>query len=383
MSLTIDMLKCTGCTACESICPVGCINMKTTKDGFLYPHVETDACINCNLCNTVCHISKSVVGNPVRSFLSFSNEDKIRKYSTSGGFFSLISDWILENNGVVYGATFTEEYDVVHSRAIDENDRNKMRFSKYTQSNISGTLDSVSRDLLSDKLVLFTGTPCQVSGLNHFLESKNISTDNLYTCDFICHGVPSPRLWHDYLHFVMKKHHDKIVGINFRDKINGWHKPQLTITMQNHMQSNPEAKEPFYFLFYNGCVLRESCYTCQYTNLNRPSDITMGDCWGIENSHPELDDNKGLSLLLVNTAKGDELISLFKSRNNDFFTISIEDIHQPHLSKPARKSKKRNQFWDEYQRKPFKSILNKYANYSTYSKILYKTKRIIIRVLGR
>ena len=379
----VDRLRCTGCSACVSICPVECIKMQLNGEGFLYPQLNLDMCIDCDLCNKVCPLNEKDSCNKVKSMQAYGNKDEIREHSTSGGFFTLISNWILQNNGVVYGAIYTESFDVVHARADNELSRDQMRFSKYTQSNLLGVYCSVYNDLLEEKKVLFTGTPCQVAGLNSFLKKKKVENTNLYTCDFICHGVPSPKLYKDYLHFIEQKYCDKIVDINFRDKINGWHKPYLTIKMNEHIQSSPEAKEPFYFLFYNGCVLRESCYECQYTNLNRPSDITMGDCWGIENSHPEFDDNKGLSLLLINTEKGEKLISCFNEDGEKFIPISLDDIRQPHLSKPARRSKKRDQFWQDYYNKSFKSILNKYANYSTASKLLYKLKRIIVRVIRK
>lgn len=382
MKINVD--KCVGCSACYFICPTKSITMEKTPEGFLYPKIDNDKCVKCGMCDTVCPINFKSYNQISHLTYAYQNNDNIRENSTSGGFFTLISDYILGINGIVYGAIYDEKFKVIHSRASNIYERNKMRNSKYVQSDLGDVFLNVSNDLKNDLNVLFTGNPCQISGLLNYLKMKKISTKKLITCDFICHGVPSPRVWNDYLIFVSHKNKDEIKSINFREKTMGWHNPRLSIEFKNKniKQELNQNKDPFYNLFYSNCILRMCCHNCDYCRLNRVSDITMGDCWGIEKSKPELDDNKGLSFVMINSDKGEEIISCLNGKWNGHL-ISVSDLKQPHLYSPAYLSKKRKKFWIEYDKHSFLYIINRYGNYSLITKAINVIKRTILRIIKK
>lgn len=380
MTFEIDFEKCTGCSACSSICPKQCIIMESNEEGFLYPNIDEDKCISCGLCKKICPINSVDYYPNTEEVMAYQNSDSVREHSTSGGFFTLISDYVLENDGIVYGAAYDEGFSVKHIRTNSKGDRDFLCYSKYVQSNVTGIFERVIEDLKSNRLVLFTGTPCQVSGLKKTLKISGIETSKLITCDFICHGVPSPLIWKEYINFLEDKYNDKIISVNFRDKRLGWHKPSLVIEMKNHFQALTEENDPFYQLFYSNCILRKSCHVCDYSKISRVSDITMGDCWGIEVSNPKMDDDKGLSLVMINSNKGKKIIEKLNC-DAAFRKISFSDLRQPHLYAPARISRKREKFWKDYNTHQFIYILNKYGNYSFRSKLINGVKKLILKVI--
>ena len=383
MISVIDKSNCTGCGACSNICPQNCIQLRIDNEGFKYPIINQKMCINCNLCEKVCHeVSNSNIFNNFLMTYAYSNTDEIRMNSTSGGFFTKISDFIIQNNGVIYGAAYDETFNVIHTRATTVKIRNKQRGSKYVQSNMDNIFISIENDLKNNKIVLFTGNPCQVSAVLSYLRLKRIDCKLLITCDFICHGITSPIIWKDYLSFIEKKYNDKILSINFRNKDKGWHTPQLEIVMKEHIQKLTEKKDPYYNLFYSNCILRPSCHKCNYSKKERVSDFTMADCWGIEKSPPEFDDNMGLSFIMINTPKAKKLFNIMKM-DKDSIDIDINDINQPHLNHAARESKKRDKFWEEYKNKGSVYVIKKYGNYTISRKIIKKSKKIICKIIGR
>lgn len=379
----LDNDFCYGCTACAFICPTNSINIKSNNGGFDNPVIDKKTCIKCGLCEKVCPVNtikKNDVAENIYAFINKKKDDRLQ--STSGGFFSAISDYILNNNGVIYGASFSDDFTVIHTRATSFEERDRHRGSKYVHSKLYDSFKMVQKDLLDSKMVLFTGTPCQISGLNNYLEYTRTDTHLLYTCDFICHGTASPKIWKNYIKFIKKKYKKTIKDIKFRDKSIGWHHPQLSFIFEGSYLSLDEGHDPFYQLYYSNCIMKDSCYKCQFTTKERCSDITMADCWGIGNTKSYLDDNKGTSLILINNDKGEQIFKKIKY-NNICKKIEFNDIIQPHLEHPVTKSKKYDNFWKEYDEKNFINILKKYGNYSLYRKLIKKIKRFILKVIHR
>lgn len=288
------------------------------------------------------------------------NQDVLKK-SRSGGIFTFLSDEIINKNGVVYGAILDDTLFVRHFRSTTKFDRDKMRGSKYVQSYLGSIFSNVVNDLKNGKYVLFSGTACQVSGLLSFCKILHINTQNLYTIDILCHGVPSPKIYKDYLEWYERKYKDAILNFDFRNKIKyGWHDHKETIYMENHtVDSNKYAS-----LFYSSNITRPSCFTCKYKTLDRISDITIGDAWKLNNDSEN--EFFGVSLVLLNTEKGRNLFDLVK-QFGDHKKININDYMQQALKKPYEMPNTRKKFWYLYKNKGLEFYLN--------DTFIYKIKR--------
>lgn len=305
-------------------------------------------------------------------------DESVRECSRSGGIFTALSDKFLENNGVIYGCVLNEKFEAVHVRATNELERNKMRGSKYIQSKLGDTFKNVKIDLENGKSVLFSGTSCQVAGLRKFLRREY---DNLICVDIVCHGVPSLKVWKKYLYWYEDRNNSKIEDVNFRNKKDfGWCDHVETIYLSNGKIINSSI---FKNLFYGHAILRPSCYECLYKSLIHPGDITIADYWGVENAAPEFDDNKGVSLVLVNNEIGEELLNNIEYK---LFIKStkIEDSMQPPLKAPFPKPVFREIFWNDFFNKSFTYIAKKYGNYGMvnglkdkYRKLKRKIKKIL------
>ena len=375
---------CCGCTACVSICNHNAITMLPDALGFLYPHVDLDKCVDCGLCNKVCSFNndydKSLnFPNPYAYAARHNNMSEVET-SRSGAAFIALSDYILDNGGVIYGAGYGEHFRVVHKRAITKESRNEFKGSKYVQSDLSGVFLLVKDDLKKGRTVLFTGTPCQTSGLRSYIGKKY--SDNLFLVDIVCHGVPSPSIWNDYLAYMEKKYRHKVVKVNFRDKsILGWDSHKETITFDNNTHITCYN---YTHLFHQEIMLRKSCGKCYYANLKRPSDITIADFWGWEKTDQFINiDNKGVSLVLCNTMKGKTLFSNI-IENMTVIPAELENCLQPNLCRPPRLHPKRNIFELDYQQRGFDYVYRRYGvdglkyKISRFKEILFmKIKRII------
>lgn len=370
--------SCYGCKACEQICPKKSIKMQYDKEGFWYPSVNADICIKCNLCVKVCPYNEtSFKVNTIDKSLAFAaiNKDyNVRYTSTSGGIFSNISDYIFDNDGVVFGVELDDSGIVKHSVAINREERERFKGSKYVQSDIQKSYIKVKEYLNNNKLVLFTGTPCQVAGLYSYLGEDY---DNLITCDIVCHGVPSPKIFNDYYNLMKKKYKSSIISLNFRDKSNGWKTATLKITFNKGKEYSEICnRDKYYRLFFSHRILRPSCHQCRFTKLDRESDISIGDFWGIENCKPHMFDNKGTSLVLLNTRKGMKLFDNIKEKII-FEKSTLEDVMQPNLKKPTSISNDRKKFFDDYEKKGFKYVLDVYTAVSLKERIIGKIIKII------
>jgi len=376
---------CCGCTACKAICPSGAISMQPDSEGFLYPLIDVYKCNECGLCKQVCafqtgyDISENLADPPVYAVKHLSEE--VRRNSTSGGMFTAISDEILKQKGVVYGAGFDENLVVCHQRAISSIERDKFRGSKYVQSDMRDTIQALESDLRSGLSVLFTGTPCQSAAVRKYLQKREVDLKNLIVCDFVCHNTPSPLIFSEYIGFAEKMKRSKVAEYRFRSKIAGWHSTKSVIVLDNMKEDYLSYySQLFNGLFYSSLISRMACHNCKYTNLNRSSDLTIGDFWGIEKCLPEFDDNKGVSLLLVNTRKGADLIEKVKDSLN-VRKVAIKDCLQPQLQYPPKASEQRDEFWKDYRKKRYEYVISKYMGYCLFNRIRLKMIRLVISSL--
>jgi polysaccharide pyruvyl transferase WcaK-like protein/coenzyme F420-reducing hydrogenase beta subunit len=298
-----DKKTCSGCGACAAVCPSKCIKMEESKEGFLYPNVDYTKCTDCGLCRKVCIVNQKIESKSFKTaYAAMNKNDEIRLNSSSGGVFDLLAKYTLNNKGVVIGAAFNEHNEVCHIIIDKIKDLNKLYGSKYVQSNLKNTYIETKKYLEEGKEVLFSGTPCQIFGLKSFLSKKY---DNLLTVDFVCHGVPSPKIFKKYCEFLEKENNSKITEINFRNKSKGWKLSSSKYVFANGKTLVENSNENIYMkAFLNNLSLRESCYNCKIKKLVSGSDITLADYWGVEKVHEKLDDNKGTSLVIINSPKG-------------------------------------------------------------------------------
>lgn len=326
-----DKKQCCGCTACEQICPKGCISMARDNEGFLYPVVDVKSCIDCGACEAVCpsiHPFTPQEELP-RSYACKAHSEDVRHNSSSGGMFTVLAKKVIIQGGVVFGAGFQDDWTVCHGYTETIEALQKFRGSKYVQSQLGNTYQTVKDFLKAGRPVLFSGTPCQVAGLNHFLKKKY---DNLYTIDIVCHSIPSPLVWKLYLEEKGKG--NNIESITFRDKSEGWHNYGLCVRSPEGIIERGAKDTNLYMRgFLENLTVRPSCFSCPSRNYTSGSDIMLADCWGLEKYHPETDDNQGMSQALILTAKGR---ALFDACRADIFSLPIpyeevepHDLHLP------------------------------------------------------
>lgn len=307
---------CTGCTACASTCPKCCIAMVTDENGFLFPVVDAQKCVSCGLCERSC----PVIGVPrtlktqPSAYAAYTKDETVRQNSSSGGIFTEIAKVVLQHGGAVFGAAYNRYFEVVHICTENEQDLAKLRGAKYAQSDLNSVFTRTKQKLDAGQEVLFSGTPCQVAGLKAFL-CKDY--ENLLTVDFVCHSVPSPMAWREYVKYRAEQDNGGELpeSINLRSKITGWSRYQYSNLFEYPNNPNHIAKsgESLYMkLFVGGYINRESCENCQFKGYSRISDLTIGDFWGIWDIAPELDDDKGISVVLVQSRKGKEIFDLIK-----------------------------------------------------------------------
>lgn len=304
---------CVGCSACASICPKRCIEMEKDPDGFKYPVLMHPAnCVECGMCERACPVLNESIkanGNLPSAYAAFTKDERIRQDSSSGGIFTEIAKRIIVGNGVVYGAAYDEKFAVYHCGVDKIDDLQKLRGAKYAESNLGSLFDEILDRLKRGQLVLFSGTPCQVAGLKSFVRKDY---NNLICIDFVCHGVPSPMVWDAFIKYRSEKDADGKLpqSINLRSKETGWSKYQYSNVFEyedGKKYSTVSSQSLFMKLFVGDYISRPSCSECKFKGYSRVSDITLGDFWGIWDIAPEMDDNKGTSVILVHTPRGQKL----------------------------------------------------------------------------
>ena len=369
---------CCGCESCVQSCPKHCILMVTDQEGFQYPAINEEECINCGRCKKACPVLNSLdlKDEKRKIFAAFSLQDKIRLNSSSGGIFSLLASEILSQGGVVFGAAFDSKWDVHHIKIEKEEDLPKLRGSKYLQSRIEKTYGEVEAYLKQGRKVLFSGTGCQIAGLKQYLQ---YDYQYCYMIDVLCHGVPSPLVWKKYLSEKEKQAGACAKHVQFRDKGISWNSYRTKITFDNNKQYIKKFSQDTYMrLFLENIDLRPSCHNCMFKSVERCSDLTIGDAWGIEHVMPEFDDGKGTSLVIIQSLKGQEL---FEKIRNKVFAVEgdLDELWPSHSD--SRKSVKphanRELFFKKMITNESIEQMGKYLRLSVPKRAWLKIKRIL------
>lgn len=373
---------CCGCEACRQCCPHRCISMKKDEEGFLYPITDKTKCVECGLCERVCPVLNPYDEHLPISISAFTHSDEsIRMNSSSGGFFTKIATAIIEQGGVVFGACFDEEWRVVHTYIDKKEKLPLLQGSKYVQSSIGDSYISAKRFLQDGVPVLFTGTSCQIAGLKRFLRKDY---DLLYTMDVICHGVPSPLVWKDYLHSISSV--SDIESISFRNKSTGWKNYSFSLKKKDHtLFVESHAKNLYMKGFLNDFFLRPSCYNCHFKKGTSGSDFIIGDFWGVDKIFPVMDDDKGASVVLIYSKKGE---GLYKQCGLIEQKIRYSDIlkYNRCLEKCVAKEWYSNLFWSEYSKHgiiAMKKVLDIKYNISKLKRLYYKITTNISSIINK
>lgn len=303
---------CCGCGACSNICPKKAIHSSVDEYGFTFPVINTTLCIECGRCLRVCPLKRSDLGcTPYKAFAAI-YKDPANYNSSSGGVFAAIAAAVVEEGGVVFGCAWNEKMIAEHRAISTIDELPKLQGSKYVQSDQGECYTEAKRLLDSGRIVLYSGTPCQIAGLKSFLGKEYGS---LYTVDIVCHGVPSEAFHTSYVRLMEKKLNGKIVNMNYREKSNGWSMRLRIDYKRNGRICNKRYENSdmyYYHYFEHGLICRASCYQCKYASINRPGDITLGDYWGVELPHREIKTKNGVSAILVNSCKGMDILNLTK-----------------------------------------------------------------------
>lgn len=355
---------CTGCSACASICPKKCISMIEDEEGFDYPSVEQSKCVNCHLCEKVCPMNKAIKNYYDTYTLCAQNvNEKIRRQSSAGGIIGAVYQTVFKENGIVFGVGVDKDNIVKFMQAenLEECLEKKMFSSKYVAAELGNVLSCVREKLQTGCLVCFVGLPCQVSGLVSYLEHDY---ENLWLIDLTCYGVPSRKLYRKYIQYIENKYHSKITNIQFRNKEYGYAAPTLSITLKSGKTvSQNSSVKSFLRCFFKDISSRPSCYECHFKAISRVSDITLGDMRSVYKFVPQMDDDKGTTVIYVQSARGKEILEKVRG-DLKLHTISINDVLSTSGKKMiscAKVNPKRQAFFSDIDLLSYEKLIDKYC----------------------
>lgn len=364
--------NCTGCGACFNICPKGAITMQGDEYGFYKPVIDKDKCVNCGLCEKICPLDNYKSNNIEQpKVFAFQNKDEETLYKcASGGAFALFAKHIIEQGGIVYGVIYDENIVACHSRTDNLTELEKMLSSKYVQSDTKDTFKQAKTDLENGKKVLFSGTPCQIAGLKSYLQKDY---ENLITVDLVCHGTPSPLIFEKYKKEISKKlkKDEKIININFRSKINGWSELLYTTIKTNQKNfSYSMHQDDFMRLFLKNLSINTSCINCHFNKLPRIADVTIGDFWGVNDYDKSLNNEKGLSIVLINSNKGEIVYNyLLNNCSSKEVPLNIVINKNKNINGSSQSHPKRANFFNDIlDKKSLKALVKKYLEDPIYIK---------------
>lgn len=375
----LDKHKCCGCAACVQICPKSCITFGEDEKGFRYPLVDKSICIDCGLCEKACPVLNQCEPKlPLKVFAAKNPDDQVRMKSSSGGIFTMLAEYIINQGGVVFGARFDEQWEVEHAYTESIEGVEQFRGSKYVQSRVGITYKQAKDFLNAGRKVLYTGTPCQIAGLKKYLRKDY---DDLYAVDVVCHGVPSPLVWRAYINDMR----ESISSISFRDKSTGWNNYSISILSKtgDNLLYQLHHDNLYMRSFLNDLCLRPSCFSCPAKSGKSFSDLTIADYWGVANILPNIDDNKGTSLLLLRSSRGDELLS---NLNCEVIETDYKSAlrSNPSIEYSVGESKYEKLFWESFKNHGVKGINDVIKKiqpaFLTYTKS--KIKRLIKKILA-
>ncbi len=366
-------VSCTGCTACMNVCPQKSISMDMDGEGFYYPHVDAETCIDCNLCNKVC-IKDNIrqFKQPIRVLGCRIIDNNELLTSSSGGMFGLLAAAFIKSGGRVFAACFDKNNMVCHDELSSIEHIDSFRRSKYAQSHLGNVFKKIKIQLNFGKKVLFVGTPCQVAGLLAFLRK---SYDNLFCVDFVCHGVPSPGVWQEYL----KSLGNGISNINFRDKVSGWPNYSFSYSKNGIKIKQTVSENPYMRGFLHDLYLRPSCYECKFKGFSSGADLTLSDFWGVWKIYPKWNDQKGAGIIAVNSAKGINLLDNIDNNKYEKTDLTLQQAYIDYNNSAyhcAFPNPKRKIFFSRFRKEPLVPLIRELSKDS----ILVRIKNIISKV---
>lgn len=373
-----DKKKCCGCTACSAICPKQCIEMKSDAEGFQYPSVDTEKCIQCGMCERVCPIQNPVVEAivPQRAYLVQHKDEQVRMDSSAGGAFTAIATCVLEKGGVVFGAAYDDDFQVRHTYVEKIDELWKFRNSKYVQSDMGDCFHQVRDYLRAGRWICFSGTPCQIEGLNRFLGKPY---EKLVLVDVVCHGIPSPLIWNKYLEY-QRVNEDKPDNIRFRDKFYGYKYSTMSLIKggKNVYHAGSQL-DPMLRAFFTDICDRPSCYECPFKKRYRVSDMTIWDCFSVYDFDKAMDDDKGTTRVLCHTEKG---VAIMQELGNIARCKVVEPAKLVNGVKEMCESvslnPKREEFFEDARKVSGAELFDKYYPITTRTKLKTAARKVLL-----